>query len=309
MNLKRAAQGVFLSFVFLFFAGFFIYGEQVFFKSLLAGSQSNFFASVSNATSDTIIDNNQIAQFPQKDSQAQNLEINAESAISVESNLSGANRTLFEKNSGLKQPIASLTKLMTAVISLDNYDLLQKITVSKKADSQDPMRTDLKLGDTFSVTDILYIMLVESSNKAAYALSEQMGEKKFVALMNQKAAELGLKNTFYADPTGLSSENVSTAEDLTKFAEYILKNYPVVSQISRTKEYEVLNFGKIENTNLLLGEVPEVILGKTGFTIEAKGSLLLAVNNLKNNDYLINVILGADDRFGEMKKLIQIINQ
>ena len=83
----------------------------------------------------------------------------------------------------------------------------------------------------------LDIMLIESSNKSAYALSETMGEQAFVDLMNQKAKDIGLENTFFADPTGLSDENISTANDLAKFAEYILKNYPKIVEISGTKEF------------------------------------------------------------------------
>jgi D-alanyl-D-alanine carboxypeptidase len=193
---------------------------------------------------------------------------------------------------------------MTAVIVLDKYDLSKNITVSKLADSQDPLKQDVKLGDNMPVESFLEIMLVKSSNKSAYALSEIMGEPVFVGLMNKKAKEIGLESTLFSDPTGLSSQNVSTAGDLTKLAEYILKNYPKIAQISRTRELNVPNFGKITNTDELLGEVPEVVCGKTGFTTQAKGCLLLVTDNQKNNDYIINVILGADDRFLEMRKLI-----
>ncbi len=303
MNSRRTIiKGIFLSFIFILFFGFFISGLRVF-----------FIGSISEGASNNSISDSQNILLPQEDLENLESEINAESAIVLESDLSGpeghTDKIIFEKNSELKLPIASLTKLMTAVISLNNYDLLKKITISKEADLQQAMKTDLKLGDVFSTADLLYIMLIESSNKAAYALSEQVGEKEFVALMNQRAKELGLKNTFYADPTGLSSENVSTAEDLTGLAKYILKNYPEIAQISRTKEYDVPNFGKIINTNQLLGEIPEIIGGKTGFTTDAKGCLLLVVYNPKGDDYLIYIILGADDRFSEMKKLINLTNQ
>ena len=149
-----------------------------------------FVSSISEGASNNNISDSQNIQLPQEDLQGSESEINAESAIVLESNLSGGEKIIFEKNRELKLPIASLTKLMTAVISSDNYDLLQKITVSKEADLQQAMKTDLKLGDTFSTIDLLYIMLIESSNKAAYALSEQIGKKEFVALMNQRAMQI-----------------------------------------------------------------------------------------------------------------------
>jgi D-alanyl-D-alanine carboxypeptidase len=197
---------------------------------------------------------------------------------------------------------------MTAVIVLDNYSLSDIITVDSVADSQDPMKQDVKLGDTMPVESFLEIMLVGSSNKSAYALSEgpggYMGEQEFVRLMNQKAESLELKKTFFVDPTGLSPENVSTVSDLTKLTEYILKNYNKIAQISSLKEIDVPGFGRIANTDQLLEEIPGTICSKTGFTTAAKGCLLLVTDNPQNNDYLINIILGADDRFLEMRKII-----
>jgi len=234
--------------------------------------------------------------------------INAKSAISIESNLQDINKIIFEKDRNIQLPIASLTKLMTAVVVLDNYNLSAILRVDEIADSQDPLKQDVKLGDAMTVENFLDIMLVGSSNKSAYTLSELAGEQNFVALMNQKAKDLGMQNTFFADPTGLSAEDVSTASDLTKLADYVLKNYPKISNISKLKEIYVPGFGNVENTDQLLGEIPDIICSKTGFTAEAKGCLLLVVNNPSNNDYLIGVILGADDRFSEMKKLIDYSN-
>ena len=306
-EILKIIKGVFLSFVFIFIFGFFIYGAE-FFLSLGDQNKNIFLGAVSGMSFNENVNNNPVLPEVQQEKQIEELNVNAESAISVESNLLEEDKTLFEKNSEAILPIASLTKLMTAVISLDNYDLLQKITISEKADTQAPLITDVKKGDVFSTTDLLYITLVESSNKSAYALAEQMGVEKFVALMNQRASQLGMKNTFYADPTGLSAENVSTATDLVKLIKYIVKNYPEISQISRTKEYEVPNFGKITNTNQLLGEMPQIVCGKTGFTTVAKGCLILVTNSQNSSNLIINVILGSDDRFLEMKKMVDWSN-
>jgi len=319
MNLKRAIGGFLLSFAFLLFFAYMISGVQWVFKNCFQSqSRDMFLGSVSVGVENVSLENaptagnatlNIVQPTPVSSSAP---EINAKSAISVESNLKDINKIIFDKNSDTQLPIASLTKLMTAVIVLDNpgdsYDLSNTIVVDKAADSQDPMKQDVKLGDKMTIESFLDIMLVESSNKSAYALSEVIGEKNFVALMNQKAKDVGLENTVFIDPTGLSPEDVSTANDLAKLAEYILKNYPKIADISNVKEFFVPGFGNVENTDELLGEIPDIICSKTGFTTVAKGCLLLVTNNPKNNDYLINVILGADDRFSEMKKLISLSN-
>lgn len=309
MNLKDFVSGflTFIAFVVVF--GFLIYGGQNFLNKNRGAVLSDI--------SDGVINAQQIAMpgqsLPQRDWKVEELNIKARSAVSVENNSVEPDKILFEKNSETRFPIASLTKLMTAIIVLDNYNLSQNISLNVKSDSQLPVTQDLKLGDTLPVEGFLHIMLIESSNKAAYALAENVGEETFISLMNRKAKEIGLQNTFFADPTGLSSKNVSTAKDLTKLAEYILKNYPNIFAITKTQEMDLIDFGKVTNTNQLLGEIPEIAGGKTGFTNEANGCLLLVVTNTKAkdylaNDYLIYVVLGSDDRFSEMKNIINWIN-
>jgi D-alanyl-D-alanine carboxypeptidase (penicillin-binding protein 5/6) len=200
--------------------------------------------------------------------------------VSVETNLEGKQKVLFEKNIDSVLPIASITKLMTAVVAIDN-------------------RTQQNIQ--------LQMMIVGSSNEAANVLAGEVSN--FVDLMNQKAREIGLEKTIFADPTGLSSQNISTVKDLAKFTEYILKNYPEIAQISKIKQLYVPRIGIIENTDQLLQEVPDAVCSKTGFTNDAKGCLLLVVRNKQNNDYLINIVLGADDRFVEMRKLISTCKQ
>jgi D-alanyl-D-alanine carboxypeptidase (penicillin-binding protein 5/6) len=200
------------------------------------------------------------------------------------------------------------------VIVLDNpenkYNFSDTILIDKIADSQSPLKIDIQAGDRLTVESLLDIMLIESSNKSAYALSESIGTPKFVELMNKKAKELNLNSTSFTDPTGLSSNDVSTASDLAKLAVYILsnKNYSRIANISKFEELDVPGFGKITNSDELLGEIPDIICSKTGFTNEANGCLLLVTSNPKNNDYLINVVLGTDDRFTEMQKLINWSN-
>ena len=305
MKFKRAIGGFLLSFVFLTFFAYTVNGVQWFFdNSVKTPDGAMFLGSISDAAQgDSFMGVNAIGISP-----VDLLKVDAKSAISVESNLSGLNKNIFEKDINIQLPIASLTKLMTAIVVIDNYKLSDIIVVDNIADSQPPMKQDVKVNDLMPVENFLDIMLVGSSNKAAYALAEgplqSMGEEKFVQLMNKKAKDIGLSRTYFADTTGVSPENVSTAGDLAKLAEYILKNYPKISDISSLNQMYVPGFGEVTNTDQLLGEVPEVICSKTGFTNAAKGCLLLVMKNPKNNDYLINVVLGADDRFSEMRKII-----
>jgi len=301
MNLRRAIGGFLSSFVFLIFFVYMIFGIQGIFENFFQNQDKNeFLGSISDSVQN-IAPSDAVGNIIEP---AAELNINAESAISVESNFQDANKIIFEKNSNMQLPIASLTKLMTAIIVLDNYNLSDSVIVDENANSQNPVSSDVKLGEVMPVENFLDIMLIESSNRSAYALSEKIGEQKFVVLMNQKAKDIGLQNTFFSDPTGLSPENISTASDLVKLAEYILKKYPKITDITREKVLYVPGFGNIKNTDELLNEIPEVVCSKTGFTGEAKGCLLLVTNNPKNNDYLINIILGADSRFSEMEKLI-----
>jgi len=296
MNIKRVVWGPVLSFVFLIFFSVLVVVIQWSLTNPSTGLEKVAMGSVSTAVQEII------------PIVAGDIEVDAKAAISVESFLYGPDKIIFEKNAQKQLPIASLTKLMTAIVVIDNYNLSDQVLVNKIADLQDPMKQDVQIGDIFPVESLLKIMLVASSNKAAYALAEgpgnNPGAEKFVRLMNAKAKDLGLEKTTFVDPTGLSDKNVSTASDLVLLAKYILKNYPEIAKITREKEMEIPNFGRIENTDQLLAEVPEIVCSKTGFTTAADGCLLLVINNQKNNDYIINVILGAGDRFTEMKKLI-----
>jgi len=225
---------------------------------------------------------------------------------------------LYEKNSHAKLPIASLTKLMTALIVQEFYKEDFKIRVNKLAINQEEAIGQLKVGEYLRVSDLLKIMLLESSNDAAFALSEAMGQEGFVYLMNKKAQELGMSETMFFNSTGIdnsSTTNYSTCFDLYKLAKEIVKNQKIIEILSE-KEYPLyLENGKLHhkllNTNLLLGEIPEIIAGKTGYTKEAKGCLLEILKSQDENGdfYLFTIVLGSDDRFQDTRELIKFLNQ
>ena len=242
------------------------------------------------------------------------LEIEARGAISVLIRDNQPPQILFEKNIDEKLPIASLVKLMTAYVVLEYYDLLYEIEISEQAILQPETTGNLKKGQKLSIKDLLFPLLIESSNDAAFALAETIGQEKFVYLMNNEANRLGLKNTFFINSSGLDPLNpnkpinYSTIQDLVKFTKYLLDkdNNNLLWNILSTKEIELYG-QRLVNTNQLLGEIPNIISGKTGLTVMAGGSLLLVLEAPDNNGYLINIILGAptsESRFEEMRKLI-----
>lgn len=220
-------------------------------------------------------------------------------------------RILYDQNKDKKLPIASLTKLMTALIALEQLDLNQKTLVSKNAMAQEGVQGALKEGETLSVRNLLFISLIESSNRAAYALSEIMGVENFIAAMNERAQALGMANTSFADSTGLSKSSYSSAQDIAMLTQYLFETQPLFKEIIGYKTYGLYIDGifhhTLENTNKMLGE-NYIIGGKTGWTTEARGCFV-AIQQYGAGDYQINVILGAEDRFLEMNKLINTANQ
>lgn len=251
---------------------------------------------------------------------AEEVNIGARSALSLVIE-NGKQKVLFEKDSQKIYPIASLTKLMTALVVFDSYNFNDKVRISEEAVDQEGESKfePLVAGEEFSVKNLLYIALLESSNDAAYALSQVVGKDRFVELMNKKAEEIGLDDTLFTNPTGLDPDdikaprNYSTARDVAELARYILENEPGIFEITSLRSWEVVDEkGKVryfipENTNKLIDEIPEIIGGKTGWTPSARGCLLVLLKD-SHNKYYINVVLGSNNRFREMREIIQKIN-
>lgn len=225
-------------------------------------------------------------------------------------------KVLFNKSESEGLPIASLTKLMTSYIVLEHYNPEQIIKISEKAVKTEGNFGEFKIGESFFVKDLLCPLLIESSNDAAIALAQVVGEEAFVGLMNLETEDLNLKNTYFVNPTGLDPEfntpSYSTSEDLVNLSWYLLKEHPEIFEILSIKELDFYTPGgnfhhHLVNKNELLGKLPEILGGKTGYTEKAKGCLLLITK--KNEGFLINVILGSDERFEEMENLLNWINK
>jgi len=293
-----------------FFIAFFVSFLGIFALNIFQENLENYFYAQISQPFQQIVE----VKIPEKP-QKQNLDLQVKAAISVLVDSQGGEgeKVIFKKNSNERLPIASLTKLMTANIVLENYDLSREIKISEEAVLQEGEAGKLMAGKIFSVEYLLYPLLMESSNDAAFALANDyngMTEEKFVELMNLKAGDLGLENTYFVNSTGLDPKqpghliNYSTAEDLVKFTKYLLKK-SLIWEILATPKFSLYG-PELINTNGLLGKIPNIVGGKTGFTDQAGGCMLLVSKNKKGN-FLINVILGAlssSARIEEMEKLI-----
>ena len=238
-----------------------------------------------------------------------NIEISAPSAILIESK---TGRILYEKNSEEKSYPASTTKIMTALLTLENVeDLQSKATVSYNAVFSVPSGYSvdtLKVGEELSIEELLYALLVKSSNEAANVLAEYVAGNvdSFATMMNTRAAELGCKNTNFVNPNGIHNENhYSTAYDLSLIAKEAMKNETfrkIVSTVSHTlpstNKYEQTDRNLITTNDLINKKNKnyyEYAIGiKTGYTAYAKNCLVAGAN--KDGVELISVVLGTDKK-------------
>lgn len=218
---------------------------------------------------------------------------------------------LYGKEENNKRPMASTTKIMTAIIVLENANLSDIVEVSKRAAGTGGSRLGLKTGDKITVNNLLYGLMLCSGNDAAVALAEHVGGsiEGFAELMNKKAKQLDLTNTSFVTPHGLDAdEHYTTAYELAKIADYAL-NIKEFLSIVETKNYTVYINGRqknLTNTNELLGNLNGVYGVKTGFTNGANRCLVTAT---KRGDMdIICVVLGADtkkNRTQDSAKLIE----
>lgn len=211
---------------------------------------------------------------------------------------------LFEKNPNTKSPIASLVKIMTAVVALEHKSIDSKIYVSEKAASIGENSMLISAGEVYTLEELLYGLILHSGNDSAYAIAEGVAGSSeiFVDWMNIKAKELGLTDTYFADPSGLDDNTYSTAVDLVKLTRYALKNSDF-KKIVGTLEYEIPNTDEhkyiyLFNQTNLLSTYPGVAGVKTGFTDKAGLSLVTYVSN--NGQELVGVVLNSIDRKGDM---------
>lgn len=236
------------------------------------------------------------------------LSINARSYVVLDRK---SKKVLIGKNEYTKAKMASTTKIMTATIILENCNLDDIVTISKKSANTGGSRLGLKTNDKISVLNLLYGLLLCSGNDAAVALAEYCSGSipEFCNLMNQKAIELGLTNSHFETPHGLDSDgHYTTAYELALITDYALKNSTFV-KIVNTKNHtiQINNYPKnLSNTNELLGVLDGVYGVKTGFTNGANRCLVTAC---KRNDMdLICIVLGCDTKKFRGQDSTKLIN-
>ena len=241
-------------------------------------------------------------------SEGNSLNLNARSCVVLDRN---SKKIIFGKNEYNRVKMASTTKIMTATVIIENCDLSQTVTVSKKAAGTGGSRLGLKTGDKITIRDLLYGLLLCSGNDAAISLAETAAGsvQEFSNMMNNKAKELGLNNSHFESPHGLDSDNhYTTAYELALLADYALQN-STFRNIVGTKNYTITINGypkNITNTNELLGSLDGVYGVKTGFTNGANRCL---VTSCKRGEMdIICVVLGCDTKNFRTQDSIKLIN-
>jgi len=235
--------------------------------------------------------------------------------------------TILHYDKGRAQvPIASLTKVMTAVLVMEKVPNLDEVvTIDDEAFGADGAKVGcptsilsecdserLHIGEKITVRNLLTAMLIDSANDAAIALGKHIAgsQSAFADMMNARAEEMNLGDSHFCNPSGLDATGCySSAYDLARIATYSMK-YDTIWEIMRTQKASVKSYdGKYEhllkNTDVLLGQIPNCLGGKTGFTYNAGKSLMLAATDPETEKHkVIAVILNDDNRWEDMKKLL-----
>lgn len=241
------------------------------------------------------------------------IELNASSALLIDNR---TNKILYNKDENKRLFPASTTKIVTAILVLENHSLNEEVTASYDAVMTIPSgysTANIQIGEVLTVEQLLELLLVHSANDSANVLAEYAGGSidSFVSMMNTKVNELGLTDTHFTNPYGLQEDNhYTTAHDLAIIMQYCLKNETfrkIAGQAScaipATNKSEPRKYSST-NELLIAGNrnyYPYLTSGKTGYTSKAGGCLVSVAYN--NNLELISVILNSNDRFGDTKKL------
>ena len=216
-------------------------------------------------------------------------------------------RVLYKKNENVINSIASTTKIMTAIVAIENGDLKSPVKISKRAANIGGSTIDLKTSETLTLRELLYGMLLASGNDAAIAVAEHIGGSVdgFVTMMNQKAEDLGLKSTGFRNPHGLDADgHHSTAYELACLAKYALSN-PVFSEIVKTSKANIPS-RFLHNTNNLLDSYPGADGVKTGYT--GKAGRCLVASATKGDLRIISVVLNCQTIDKRTKSSTSILN-
>jgi len=220
------------------------------------------------------------------------------------------NFVFLEKDLLSQFPIASITKLISALVATEYINLWREIEISK-SDLVFTSKPRLKAGEVWTGFDLLYPLLTESSNEAAKALSRFLGEEVFVSSMNKKAKSLGMETAFFVDPSGISPENKASLKDLYFLAKYLYFNRQFILDITRGKIYHHLitkNFEDLKNLNCFFGN-ENFVGGKIGKTSEAGETSLsiLEIDFKGEKRPIVIIVLGSSNACEESEKILDWI--
>ncbi|MCR4328329.1 MAG: D-alanyl-D-alanine carboxypeptidase family protein [Patescibacteria group bacterium] len=248
------------------------------------------------------------------------VDVSASSVLVVyRASKSESTRVLLHKNANVARPVASVVKLLTAIVAERVFSPGALISISAVASREATTNTQSQLiaGDAFSIEDILKLLLIESSNPAARALADAYEYDRFVELMRDEAKRLGLHSVSIINPTGLDpagseKPNSFSARDLVVLLREVLDNHPALRVLLETSEARVESMrGAIyyarTTDDLLASDVwpAGIIGGKTGETPKAKQTLVFAVKSPSGDGTIEGVVLESDDRFGEAEKILR----
>lgn len=230
--------------------------------------------------------------------------INARSACVIDFD---TGTILYEKNAYIKRPMASTTKIMTAILAIENCSLDARVPISGKAAGMGGSVMGLRVGSNVRMEDLLYGLLLCSGNDAAVAIAEYcaVSTHEFAIMMNEKAKEIGAYETSFSNPHGLDAEgHYTTAYDLTKIARYALQN-PVFNRIVKTREH-YYDGRVLRNTNEMLDMYEGADGVKTGYTGLAGRCLVTSAT--RNNLRLISAVLFCDSKSQRSQSSMRILD-
>ena len=219
---------------------------------------------------------------------------------------------ILEQGEDLIAPVASVTKLMTALVAREKMDLQKVAIVSRDSYNTFGSEGELRLGEKIRLYDLMHPLLMESSNDGAEVITEayDKGRDAFMAEMNRKAKEIGMINTYYEDPSGLDARNVSTIEDLMKLGKYVWEHEPTIFDMTRVRQYAILSHQWF-NRNAFL-KYDTFMGGKNGYIDESKKTTVSLFNTplaKGGNRQVIVVLLKSDDREGDAVKILNFLKK
>ncbi len=234
-------------------------------------------------------------------------------------------REIYKKNADAQLPLASITKLMTALVAVELFPK-ESVVAIKPEFLLEEGDSGLIVGDEWNIQKLIDYSLVVSSNDASRALASvigtytfhrpeyNMGRHDFILQMNKRAKDIGLQHTYFVNETGLDTGETSggygSAQDVGKLMMYILSEYPEIVEATRHKMYPVDSKEKeyvAQNTNAIVNTIPYVLASKTGFTNLAQGNLVVAFD-ISVGHPVVAVVLGSSQngRFADIQKLVDL---